>query len=150
MLSRDYCKSTSSHLTCGLSAKQERAYKKCGQLNFLRINGMLHTMFFINIKALSLNNAYRGRRFATKELQDYKRMVAYLAPSIVIPDGKLKVKYIFGVSTKNSDGDNLIKCCQDALAEKYRFNDKKIYKWEVEKVDVKKGFEFISFDISAL
>ncbi len=113
-------------------------------------NSTVIQFLYMNIKAISLNVAYRGRRFATKELDAFKRTVSYLAPSIKIPDGKLKVKYVFGVSTKNSDGDNLIKCCQDALAEKYGFNDKKIYKWEVEKVDVKKGFEFISFEITEI
>lgn len=107
-------------------------------------------MIHLKIKALSLNSAYRGRRFATKELDDFKKMVHYLAPRLSIPEGKLQVKYIFGVSTKNSDVDNCIKTCQDALAEKYQFNDKQIYKIEVEKVDVKKGFEFISFEIANL
>ena len=37
------------------------------------------------------------------------------------------------------DNYNLIKVFQDALAEKYGFNDKKIYKWDVEKIDVSKG-----------
>lgn len=106
-------------------------------------------MVTIKVKPLSLNSAYRGRRFETPELRDYKEMIHYLAPKMKIPEGKLKVKYIFGVSSKNADGDNLIKCCQDALADKYGFNDKQIYKWEVEKVDVKKGDEFVSFEITS-
>ena len=104
----------------------------------------------INIKPLSLNSAYRGRRFTTPELKAFKESVRYLAPKLVIPQGQLKVNYKFGVSSKASDGDNLIKCFQDAIAEKYGFNDKSIYRWEIEKVDVKKGQEYIEFEILAL
>lgn len=102
-------------------------------------------MEHIKIKPLSLNSAYRGRRFTTPELKYYKEAIQYLAPKIVIPKGKLKVKYIFGVSSKNADGDNLIKCLQDSLADKYEFNDKLIYEWTVKKIDVLKGEEYIEF-----
>ena len=107
-------------------------------------------MYFLDIKPLSLNCAYRGRRFTTPELKSFKQAIYFLAPKITIPKGKLKVKFIFGVSSKNADGDNLIKCVQDSLAEKYNFNDKQIYRWEVEKIDVKKGSEYIEFEIEAL
>lgn len=107
-------------------------------------------MIRLKIKPLSLNSAYRGRRFSTPALSEFKEMIHYLCPKMVIPKGKLKVKYIFGVSSKNSDGDNLIKCLQDGLADKYGFNDKTIYKWDVEKVDVPKGKEFIEFEISTI
>lgn len=107
-------------------------------------------MHTLPIKPISLNSAYRGRRFKTPELVAYKKLIFYTAPAIKIPEGKLKVKYIFGVSSMNSDVDNLVKCVQDSLAEKYGFNDKLIYKIEVEKVDVEKGKEFISFDIISL
>lgn len=106
-------------------------------------------MIHLPLKALSLNSAYRGRRFTTPELKQFKRDVSILLPKLKIPDGKLQVKYRFGVSSKNSDGDNLIKCFQDALAECYGFNDKRIYKWEVEKVDVRKGSEYIKFEIES-
>lgn len=101
----------------------------------------------INIKPLSVNQAYRGRRFATKELKEYKKNLFYLLPKKIVPRGKLCVIYDFGVSSKGSDGDNLIKSFQDCLAEKYKFNDNKIYEWRVKKVDVKKGSEYISFSI---
>jgi len=101
----------------------------------------------IPIKPLSLNNAYIGKRWSTKELTNFKKDVSYLLPMITLPKGKLKVSYVFGVSTKNSDGDNLVKCFQDCLANKYAFNDNQIYKWEIEKVLVPKGEEFIDFEI---
>lgn len=104
-------------------------------------------MGFIKAKPLSINKAYRGRRFATKDLHDYQKEVTYQLPKLKIPTGKLSVKYVFGCSSKGSDGDNLIKAFQDCLAEHYGFNDNRIYKWEVEKIDVKKGQEFIEFKI---
>lgn len=107
-------------------------------------------MVRIPIKSISLNSAYRGRRFATDELKDFKEELAYLIPkSYKIPKGgKLAVKYIFGLSSKNADLDNQIKATQDSLAEYYGFNDKMIYSLQAEKVDVKKGEEFIEFEIT--
>jgi Holliday junction resolvase RusA-like endonuclease len=104
-------------------------------------------MELIKAKPLSLNKAYRGRRFTTKDLKDYQKEVGYQLPKLKIPQGKLEVSYIFGCSSKGSDGDNLIKAFQDCLAEHYGFNDNKIYKWTVEKADIKKGEEFIKFEI---
>lgn len=106
-------------------------------------------MHHINIKPLSVNQSYKGRHFPTAKLLKYKNELHWELPrNIGIPkEGKLKVKYIFGVSSKKSDGDNLIKSFQDCLSEVYGFNDNQIYKWEVEKVDVKKGAEFIDFEI---
>lgn len=104
----------------------------------------------IRIKPLSVNEAYRGRRFSTAKLKTFKEIVFYSLPKMKTPKGKLAVKYIFGVSSKGSDGDNLIKAFQDCLAQKYGFNDNKIYRWEVEKRDVKKGEEYIKWELKAL
>lgn len=101
----------------------------------------------LKIKPLSLNNCYIGRRFATKELAKYKQDISRMLPRIDIPEGKLYVTYSFGVSSKSSDVDNLIKVFQDCLAEFYGFNDKNIYRLDVSKQDVKKGEEFIKFQI---
>ena len=102
----------------------------------------------LNIKPLSVNAAYRGRRFATKELLKYKEDLALLLPHMEVPKGQLCVRYVFGVSSKASDGDNLIKAFQDCIAERYGFNDKQIYEWHVRKIDVPKGCEFVDFELS--
>lgn len=104
-------------------------------------------MQIIKIKALSVNEAYRGRRFSTQKLKDYKELLGYLLPKINVPDGKLSVSYIFGVSSKCGDGDNLVKAFQDSVAEQYGFNDRIIYEWYIRKEDVKKGDEYIGFEI---
>ena len=104
----------------------------------------------IRIKPLSVNRSYQGRRFATPELKAYKQELAYLLPKAMkIPMGKLGLHYIFGVSSKNADGDNLIKAFQDCLSENYFFNDKDIYEWRVEKKIVPKGKEYIQFEFFA-
>jgi len=107
-------------------------------------------MYHVPIKPLSVNRSYQGRRFATPELKSYKEALGYLLPKLTIPQGKLKVHYIFGVSSKASDGDNLIKSFQDTLCEKYGVNDRDIYAWQVEKVIVPKGEEFAAFEIETL
>jgi hypothetical protein len=76
--------------------------------------------------------------------------LGYLLPPLTIPKGKLSVKYVFGVSSKASDGDNLIKSFQDTLCEKYGFNDRDIYHWDVEKVIVPKGQEYVAFHLYSL
>jgi Holliday junction resolvase RusA-like endonuclease len=65
-----------------------------------------------------------------------------------VPEGKLEITYRFGVSSKASDLDNCVKSFQDTLAEAYGFDDRKIYKIQMEKIDVKKGDEFIEFEVN--
>lgn len=73
--------------------------------------------------------------------------MAFLLPRIAIPKGKLTITYKFGVSSKTSDADNLCKVTTDCIAEQYGFNDRSIYKFVIEKEDVQKGNEYISFII---
>ena len=104
-------------------------------------------MIEIPIKPLSINQAWRGRRFKTKEYTQYEHDLFYLLPKLKVPHGKLQLKLQFGFSSRMSDIDNGIKSFIDVLQKKYLFNDKFIYKIHVEKFDVEKGEEFIAFDI---
>lgn len=102
----------------------------------------------INIKPLSVNDAWQGKRFKSPKYKSYEKELLFKLPNkIDLPDGKLKVSYIVGYSNPASDIDNFIKSFQDVLQKKYGFNDSKIYKLEVEKVIVAKGCEFIDFNI---
>lgn len=108
-------------------------------------------MVRIAIKPITLNKAYRGRRFKTPYLEDFKKELLWQLPrGLKIPEGNLKVKYEFGVSQHNVDGDNLVKCFQDCLADAYGFNDNRIYEWYIKKVKVKKGEEYTDFELSEL
>lgn len=103
--------------------------------------------FEIKIKPLSLNHAYRGRRFATPELKQYQHDLRLLLPKLTVPGGKLALAYEFGVSSKAADADNLSKAITDCLAEQYGFNDNRVYAFSIIKVDVPKGKEYIKFAI---
>lgn len=104
-------------------------------------------MITINIKPLSVNGAWKGKKYKTKEYTMYIRDCLLLLPKIDVPDGKLSVKYVFGMS-KMTDIDNPIKPLQDILQKAYGFDDNRIYHLVAEKKVVKKGEEFISFEIN--
>ena len=104
----------------------------------------------IDIKPLSVNEAWRGRRFKRPEYKQYERDLGLLLPPMKIPKGKLVVHYVFGLSHKGSDYDNCIKQFQDIISKAYGFNDNRIYLATIEKVDVKKGEEFIEFSIAKI
>lgn len=104
----------------------------------------------IKIKPLSVNQCWQGRRFKTKLYKSFEiELLSKLKP-LEVPAGKLQIFIKFGLSSKNADWDNPIKPFQDILQKKYGFNDRNVYKAVVEKVDVKKGFEFIEFEIKSL
>ncbi len=57
----------------------------------------------------------------------------------------------YRLPTKADAGsENLIKAFQDCLAERYGFNDRDIYRWEIEKLIVPKGKEFAAFGFHPL
>lgn len=104
-------------------------------------------MHRINVKPLSVNDAYTGRRFKTDDKKHFDKDVSIQLPKMSIPEGMLEVRYIFGVYSKVSDCDNFIKAFQDCLSSNYGFNDNRIMKITAEKVYVSKGNEYIEFDI---
>lgn len=99
----------------------------------------------INIKPLSVNQAWKGRRFKTKKYDDYIKEVLLSLGPLDIPDGELFLSVTFGLSSKLSDIDNPLKCFIDCLQKKYNFDDRRIFKLSVEKKIVNKGDEFIDF-----
>ncbi len=103
-------------------------------------------MVRIAIKPLSVNQAWQGKRYKTPAYENYEKM-AYLLPKLEIPFGKLKLRILWGLSSKNADIDNPCKPFIDLLQKKYGFNDKLIYKLELEKVAVAKGSEFVDFEL---
>ena len=107
-------------------------------------------MHKLHIKPLSVNRAWQGRRFKTKEHKEYcQDVIAYLPP-LNLPSGKLCVSVVFGQSSKLADIDNPIKIFLDCLQKRYGFNDKHVYRLVVDKVDVEKGSEYICFRIDSV
>jgi len=101
----------------------------------------------VKVKPLSINQAYTGRRFATDKLKAFRKELGYALKPIKLPNPFFEIAFVFGQSNPGADWDGAIKATQDIIAEKYGFNDKLIRKGTVEIVDVKKGQEFISFEI---
>jgi Holliday junction resolvase RusA-like endonuclease len=108
-------------------------------------------MHKVNIKPLSVNDAWKGKRFKTQDYKSYEHDLMWILPKkIEIPSGKFGIKLKFGLSSKNADFDNPVKPFIDILQKKYSFNDKMIYKSIIEKEDVEKGFEYVEFDLFEL
>ena len=103
----------------------------------------------INIKPLSVNEAWQGRRFKTPKYKSYERDVLKLLRPMDIPAGELVIYLEWGFSNTACDWDNPIKPFQDILQKKYKFDDKRVIEARIKKVKVKKGQEYINFDIYA-
>ena len=103
----------------------------------------------IKIKPLSVNKAWRGRRFKTPEYNKYQRELLALLPDIELPPSPYTLRLRFGFSSKSSDIDNPVKLKIDILQKRYGFNDKLIYRLIVDREHVKKGNEYIHFEIES-
>lgn len=104
-------------------------------------------MIKLEIKPLSVNEVWQGKRFKTPKYKAYERKLLASLPEIEIPDGKLTIAIYYGFSSHSSDIDNPCKPFLDILQKRYKFDDKRIYQLFQEKAIVKKGEEFIRFEI---
>ena len=71
-------------------------------------------------------------------------------PQMTVPNPPFSVYYEFGFSSANCDLDNPIKPLQDILQKRYGFNDKDIHEMTAKRVKVKKGDEYIKYEINSL
>lgn len=103
----------------------------------------------INIRPLSVNECFKGRRYRTVKYDAFISKMLYLLPKqIEIPNEKyIKIAIQFGFSSRASDIDNCCKSFLDCLVKKYKVDDRNIYEMHVFKDIVKKGDEYISFKI---
>ena len=108
-------------------------------------------MELIKIKPLSVNECWKGTRKKTDKYKWYEMelLLSLLPKMMFIPEGKLQIYLEFGVSSRGFDYDNAIKPFQDILQKKYGFDDNKIYMAFINKKIVKKGEEYIKFEILA-
>jgi len=105
-------------------------------------------MIEIKIKPMSVNDVWQGRRFKSPAYKQYEKAVLLMLPKkINIPEPPFVLTLEFGFSSASSDWDNPIKPFQDILAKKYGFNDKLIKKGVVTIETVKKGQEFVRFNL---
>lgn len=105
----------------------------------------------INIKPISINESWQGRRFKTEKYKRYEEAVLFMLPKISLPvEPPYEIRFTFGYSSNASDWDNCIKTTQDILSKKYGFNDKLIKRGIVDIVHAPKGEEFFEFEILTL
>lgn len=104
----------------------------------------------INIKPLSVNEVWQGKRFKTKKYRSYEKEALLKLKPMKVNGGRLSLLLRFGLSSKNADIDNPVKPFLDILQKKFGFNDRQIYQLTVHKEDVPKGKEYIEFTISDL
>lgn len=104
----------------------------------------------LNIKPLSVNEAFKGRRFKTSKYKAYEKDVCYRLRSFNIPPGELKISLKFGFSSSLSDFDNPVKPFVDCLQKRYSFNDRRIKSATINVVKVRKGDEFIEWNLESL
>ena len=105
----------------------------------------------IQIKALSVNEAWQGRRFKTKKYKAFEKEFILKLPKLKKDfQGCLKLEIVVGYSNALSDLDNALKPILDVLQSKYGFNDRNIYEINAKKKIVKIGDEFIDFNIVQL
>ena len=107
-------------------------------------------MIEIKIKPLSINGAFKGRRFKTPDYTSYETELYHLLPKIKVPEGKLALRVEVGYSNKMSDIDNFLKPFIDVMQKKYDFNDNMIYRLVIDKKITKKKEEYIKFEFTSL
>ena len=71
-----------------------------------------------------------------------------LLPQIKIPESPFAVRLEFGFSSAGSDIDNPLKPFFDIMQKRYGFDDRDIWTLFVQKMKVKKGEEYIKFEIT--
>lgn len=103
----------------------------------------------INIKPLSVNQCWQGVRYKTPGYLAYEKELLFTLPAMRLPEPPYRICFEFGIS-KMTDVDNSVKPTMDILCKKYGFNDRDVYELNVVKSVVKKGGEYVRFEITKL
>lgn len=115
----------------------------------------MNTPIKLEVKPLSVNNAfsvYKGKKLKTKQYRQYeKTIIAHLIKSKIKlklpPNGDLYLYLKIGVS-RAFDTDNAAKPLIDIFQGYFGFNDNRITYLVIEKDVVKRGNEYIEFQLS--
>jgi len=96
--------------------------------------------FTIYEKPMTVNRAWQGRRYKTREYRAYEELLLYrlryMLPKKKPMKGKIVVRYRFYLRyAKTTDCDNLVKPLQDILQKVGCFeDDRQIYRATIEKI----------------
>lgn len=104
----------------------------------------------INIKPISINQAFQGRRFKTPTYKAFEKEMLLKMPSLILPKSPLRLTITYGFSNILCDLDNPTKLVADIMQKKYGFNDRDIYEMFLYKKIVKKGFEYITYKLESI
>lgn len=104
----------------------------------------------VNIKPLSANQLWQGRKFKTDKYDKYCHDLGFLLPKLKLGLPPYSVSFVFGFSNPASDVDNPIKGLLDIMQRKYRFDDKDVAELHVYKAITGKGSEYFSFSIESM
>lgn len=103
--------------------------------------------FKLDIKPLTVNQAWKGRRYKTEMYERYETDLLNILPKFNIEDKRdIRIDIEFGIS-KLMDIDNGLKPLIDILQKKYKFNDRYIMELNIKKTVVKKKEHFIKINI---
>lgn len=105
-------------------------------------------MICVTLKPLSINEAWVGKLRKTPKHHKYRADLLYLLPvNFTMPPPPYLLHLEWGFSSKASDFDNPVKIFVDALAERYKFNDKLIKRCIIDVNHVATGKEYCAFAI---
>jgi Holliday junction resolvase RusA-like endonuclease len=105
----------------------------------------------IEYKPLSVNDAWKGKRYKTDLYKKYEKDLLLILPKTKVKfDGMLRIELFFGFSSNASDLDNPVKPLLDIMQKKYGFNDNQIFELNIRKCIVSKGKEFITISVNNL
>lgn len=95
----------------------------------------------IEIKALSINKAFCGRRFKTKEAKSYEKELWILLPTQTQIEGEVAITLEFWLKYyKTTDVSNLVKLLEDIIVKKgYIEDDRKVIEMHLYKYPSKEN-----------
>lgn len=94
-------------------------------------------IFAVDLKPLSSNKAWQGKRFKTRDYHDFERDLLWLLPKNIAPiTGRVELRFRFHMKNhKLSDWDNPIKSLQDVLVKSGIItDDRNVYAGMAQKV----------------
>src|SRR3990167_9805919 len=89
----------------------------------------------VDVKAISINKAFQGQRFKTKECKEYEKELLYQLPKKPMIEGEIEIWFdFFLINYARTDISNLIKVTEDLLVKRGYFeDDRKIVKMHISK-----------------
>jgi Holliday junction resolvase RusA-like endonuclease len=105
------------------------------------------TEIHLPVKPLSVNSAWKGRRYKSDLYKSYEKKILLMLPAKVYIPEMMRIEFVFGFSSKASDLDNPVKMILDIMQKRFKFNDSRVWEMEIQKKIVPKGEEYMKINI---